>query len=59
MKASRNFVVAVSLVAALIASPASAGWDDPIEGTPDGSAVGLEEMVLAAQWGFQIAQVAL
>jgi hypothetical protein len=59
MKASRNFVVAVSLVAALIASPASAGWDDPIDSIPDGSAVGLEELVLAAQWGVQIAQVAL
>jgi len=58
MKTSRNLVAVVAILAALYASPASAGWGDPIDGGPDGSAVGTE-MILAAQWGFQIAQVAL
>lgn len=59
MKTSRNLVVALSLVAALFASPVSAGWGDPIESNPTGSTVGLEDMIVAAQLGLQIAQVAL
>ena len=59
MKTSRNLVAAVAILAALSASPASAGWGDPIDGNPDGSATGVEEMIVAAQWGYQIAQVAL
>lgn len=59
MKTSRNLVAVVAILAALSASPASAGWGDPIDGTSDGSAVGTEELILAAQLGFQITQVAL
>lgn len=59
MKTSRNLVAAVALLAVFAANPALAGWGDPIDTPPEGNGMGTDEMVLAAQWGFQIAQAAL
>jgi hypothetical protein len=56
---TRRFVVALSVVVALVAtSPARADWTNPDPG-PNAGELSMEDMVLAAQWGFQIAQVAL
>ena len=56
MKASRNLVAAVALLAAFSASPASAGWGDPIDSSPT---VGFEDLVVMAEVGLQMALVAL
>jgi hypothetical protein len=56
---TRRVVAALSLALALaISSPAKADWENPDDCPPQGLAFG-EELILAAQFGFQIAQVAL
>ncbi len=57
MKSCRNFVAAFALLAAFAASPASADWNTPGGGV--GPVEAGEELFVAAQWGFQILQVAL
>ena len=56
---TRRFVAVLSVAFALAASnPARADWTNPDPG-PTGGSLGMEEMIVAAQWGLQIAQVAL
>jgi hypothetical protein len=58
MKSGRNLVATLSLLAILTASPAAADWEIP---GGDAGPLGIagEELLVAAQWGFQILQVAL
>lgn len=56
---TRRFVTALSLVVALaVTSPARADWTNPDPG-PNAGELSMDDMIMAAQWGFQIAQVAL
>lgn len=56
---TRRFVTALSVVIALAAtSPARADWTNPDPG-PNAGELSMDDMIMAAQWGFQIAQVAL
>jgi len=58
MNSRRNVVAALAVLALLTAGPAHAGWD----GTGGDCApmeVGLDDMMLAAHMGLQIAQAAL
>lgn len=56
---SRRFVAAFTVLFALaVTTPARADWTEPDPG-PTAGELSLDDMVLAAQMGFQIAQVAL
>ena len=56
---TRRFVAVLSVLFALAATnPARADWTNPDPG-PNAGGLSTEEMLLAAQWGFQVAQVAL
>jgi hypothetical protein len=56
---NRRSVVAAFALLAVLAVPASADWSNPTDDCPVGGAPGCEELMLAVQLGFQIAQVAL
>ena len=58
MKSRRNVVAVLAVLALLYASPSSAGWDDPF-GSSTPTEMSFDDMVLAAHWGYQIAQAAL
>ena len=55
---NRGSVVAALALLVVLAAPASADWENPIDGSV-GGAMSLEDVVLAAQWGLQITQAAL
>jgi hypothetical protein len=56
---NRGSIVAALALLIVLAAPASADWENPTDDSPVGGGLGLEEMIVAAQWGVQIAQVAL
>lgn len=58
MKSRRNVVAVIALLAILQAGSAAADWSNPGGDSPV-PAMSLDDMVVAAQWGFQILQVAL
>ena len=58
MNARRIAAVLTVAFALAVSSPASADWTNPDPG-PTGGSLGMDEMIVAAQWGVQIAQVAL
>jgi len=57
MKSRRNVVAVLALLAVLNAGPAAADWEKPT-GEVGPSEMSFDDMVLAVQWGFQIAQAA-
>lgn len=58
MKSRRNVVAAVALLALLNAGPAAADWEQP-GGDCDPAALGMDDVVMVAQLGYQILQAAL
>ena len=57
MKSRRNVVAVLALLAILTAGPAAADWENP-DGTAFPSAMGSDDMTLAASFGVQILQAA-
>ena len=58
MNSRRNVVAAFAVLALLVAGPAHAGWTEP-GGNCNPAEMGLDDMMLAAHMGLQIAQAAL
>ena len=57
MKSRRNVVAVLAVLALLYASPSKADWADPT-GNSAPSAMGSDDMTLAASFGFQLLQAA-
>ena len=56
---NRGSLVAALALLVVLAAPASADWENPTDDSPVGRGLGLEEVIVAAQWGLQITQAAL
>jgi len=58
MKFRRNLVAVLAVLALLQAAPVRADWNTPDPGPIGGSEMTYDDVIVAAQWGYQIALAA-